>query len=291
MRTVASVVLALNILCGCAAVLNPSPPAVDGSQYSAALPVRDPRLNATLWQQTSAEYRVLVKTIYAMAKLQLDRALADGEWTAEPTQRDGFQNLPPAVIMDIDETILDNSVFQARLIQSGAEYSDSSWKGWIKEAGAASVAGSVDFVSFAQARNVTVFFVTSRPHSEEQETRTQLRSVGISLPEDRDTVLMRGERSDWGSDKASRRQFIAHSYRVLLVIGDDLADFTSSYRGTPSERIKDALSRNGWGTKWFLLPNAVYGSWIESLHDFDFSLTRDEILNRQIKYLRLEPSF
>jgi acid phosphatase len=100
---------------------------------------------------------------------------------------------------------------------------------------------------------------------------------------------MRGERKEWEADKASRREFIAHSYRVLLLIGDDLGDFISGHRGTPPERTNNALNHNAWGTKWFLLPNPTYGSWIDSLHDFDFTLSKDEILRRKLQYLRLEP--
>jgi acid phosphatase len=248
-------------------------------------------LYATLWQQTSAEYRVLAEMIFATAKFQLVRALADRHWTAEPSQHEGFQDLPPAIIMDIDETVLDNSFFIARLIHAGAEYSESSWREWIEEASAASVSGAIDFIAFAQARAVTVFFVTSRDRGDEEATRTQLRSAGVSLPEDKDTVLMRGERKEWGLDKVSRRQFIARSYRVLLLIGDDLGDFTSGYRSTPPERVEAALAGSVWGTKWFLLPNPVYGSWIDSLHDFDFSVPRDEISNRTFQYLRLQPSW
>jgi acid phosphatase len=288
-RKLAWLVLALAILCGCGPVIDSLPLAINRSLYSPIHSAQDPRLNATLWQQTSAEYRVLAQTIYSIAKFQLDRALVDKEWTAEPSQKDGFQNLPPAVIMDIDETVLDNSVFQARLIHAGAYYSDSLWKSWTKETGAVSIPGAVEFVSFAQARDITVFFVTGRHHSDEQETRTHLRSVGINLPKDKDTVLMRGERKEWEADKASRREFIAHSYRVLLLIGDDLGDFISGHRGTPPERTNNALNHNAWGTKWFLLPNPTYGSWIDSLHDFDFTLSKDEILRRKLQYLRLEP--
>jgi acid phosphatase len=220
-----------------------------------------------------------------MAKLHLERALADKQWTAEPSQKDGFQDFPPAVIMDIDETVLDSSLFQATLIREHVEYSDPLWKSWINGHQPVSIPGAVEFISFAQARGVTVFFVTNRRHTDERETRANLSSTGISLPETPDTVLMRGERNGWGWDKATRRRFIAESYRVLMIIGDDLGDFISEYTGTPEGRITEALKHNEWGTKWILLPNPIYGSWVSSLYNFDFQLDRDEMLKRKFERL------
>jgi len=284
-RNVASL-LVVSVFFACATVPRPSTTTIGESPYLTGRPALDARLHATLWQQTSAEYRMLTQTIYLLAKLQLERALADKQWTAEPSQKGGFQNLPPAVIMDIDETVLDTSVFQANLIKAGLEYSDELWKSWINKHQPMSIPGAVEFISFAQARGVTVFFVTNRRHTDEKETRANLSSVGIRLPESTDTVLMRGEQTDWGWDKAIRRGYIARSYRVLMLIGDDLGDFISEYRGTPESRINEALKHNEWGTKWIVLPNPVYGSWVSSLYDFDSQLGKEEILKRKFERLR-----
>lgn len=281
-----AVLIVSTTLFACAIVPPSYTPVADRSLGSSHHPALDPRLYATLWQQSSAEYRVLAEMIFSTAKFQLERALADREWTAEPSQKVGFQHLPPAVIMDIDETVMDNSRFQAQLIKTGLEYSEEVWKRWVGNRTAASVPGAVDFVTFAQARGITVFFITGRDYYHEKETRLHLRSIGIDLPEDKDTVLMRGEQKDWVSDKTSRRKFVADAYRVLLVIGDDLGDFTSAHKTTPQSRIKEAIGHREWGTKWFILPNPSYGSWLESLHDFNFKMTREEILKRKFDNLK-----
>ena len=68
-------------------------------------------LNAELWMQTAIEYRANCLTVYALAKVRLDEALADTNWTAYD-QTGSYQNLPPAVIVDLDETAIDNSAYE-----------------------------------------------------------------------------------------------------------------------------------------------------------------------------------
>jgi 5'-nucleotidase (lipoprotein e(P4) family) len=254
-----------------------------GKQSGAA---SDSRLDAILWQTTSVEYRVVAQSIYESAKSQLEHALADRQWTALPAQKENFQHLPPAVIMDIDETVIDTSRFQILLVKSGARFSRAGWRDWSSQNAPGAVPGAIEFISLAQSRGVTVFFVTNRDYATESLTRKHLLSAGIKLPDDIDTVLSPGERPDWGTDKGSRRNFIAKSYRVLMVFGDDLADFISEYRASTQARMSEAMKHNEWGTKWFMLPNPMYGSWESSLFDFNSDLSIDEISRRKFQQLR-----
>ncbi len=262
------------LVSGCAAT---PPPSVGA---------RDDRLDAILWQTTSVEYLVLAKSIYASAAVHLERALADRHWTAVPEQNENFQQLPPAVIMDIDETVLDTGRFQSELVKNHARFSTAVWREWMTRNEPPPVPGALEFISMAQSRGVTVFFITNRDETTEPTTRRHLSAAGIRVPEEIDTVLSANERPDWGVDKGSRRRFIAQNYRVLMVFGDDLADFISEYRSPPSVRIKDALKYNFWGTKWFMLPNPMYGSWEGSLYDFRSGLSREEISRTKLERLR-----
>jgi predicted secreted acid phosphatase len=95
-------------------------------------------------------------------------------------------------------------------------------------------------------------------------------------------VLSRDEKPDWGSDKSSRRAAIAKTHRILLLIGDDLGDFVSGAKDTPKNRVQLVQNHGSfWGTRWFLLPNPMYGSWDYSLYDHNFSLPENEILSRK----------
>jgi acid phosphatase len=98
--------------------------------------------------------------------------------------------------------------------------------------------------------------------------------------------LTRGERPDWNSDKESRRRLIAQNYRVIMLVGDDLSDFISEYRTPPLTRISEAAKYGHWGSKWFMLPNPMYGSWETSLYDFDAKLNAAEVSQRKLGHLR-----
>jgi acid phosphatase len=246
----------------------------------------DNRLDAILWQTTSAEYRVLAQSIYASAQAHLEPALADTQWSALPTQKENYRNLPPAIIMDIDETVIDTGAFQSQMARNGARFSSRPWREWQERNQPAAVPGAVEFIAAAQARGVTVFFITNRDHHTEETTRRNLATIGVALPKEVDTVLCRGERTTWSSDKEGRRQFVAQSYRVLMLIGDDLSDFISDYRVAANLRVNAALMHGEWGTKWFMLPNPMYGSWENSLYEFRNDLSPDEVSREKFDKLR-----
>jgi acid phosphatase len=273
--------LAFTTLAGCATT-----PPLPASRASASPAATDDRLDAILWQTTSAEYLVLTQSIYAGAQAQLEGALADRQWTALPAQKENYQNLPPAVIMDIDETVIDTGRFQSYLVKNRARFSSRPWREWLNRNEPQAVPGAVEFIANAQSRGVTVFFVTNRDHATEQATRLNLTSVGIKLPDPIDTVLSRNQRPDWGSDKESRRRFIAQSYRVIMLFGDDLADFIPEYLSPPQVRVSESLKHNQWGTKWFMLPNPMYGSWEASLYEFRSDLSAEETSKRKFERLR-----
>lgn len=245
----------------------------------------DNRLDAILWQTTSAEYQVLARSLYAIAQAQLERALADRSWTALPSQSTNYQELPPAVIMDIDETVIDTGAFQSQLVRDGMRYSSRPWREWQNLNQPGAVPGAVEFIAAAEARGVQIFFVTNREQATEAATRNNLAAIGVKLPNELDTVLSRNERPDWGNDKESRRQFIAQSHRVIMMFGDDLGDFISEYRLPPRDRLAAALKRREWGNRWFMLPNPMYGSWEASLYEFRSDLSVEEVSRRKFDQL------
>ena len=265
---------------GCANVTTAPSPRMGEAQA-----LSDARLDAVLWQSTSAEYRVLAQSIYATAKLHLERALADRQWTALPAQKENFQNLPPAIIMDVDETVIDTGKFQSLLVKNRARFSSARWREWQLRNEPGAVPGAVEFIAYAQSRGVTVFFVTNREHATEPITRVNLATIGVKLPDQLDTVLSRNERADWSADKTSRQNFIAQSYRVLMLFGDDLADFIAEYRSAPQNRRREAVKHDAWGTKWFMLPNPMYGSWEGSLYDFSSELNSEAVSKRKLDQL------
>ncbi len=239
-------------------------------------------LNATLWMQRSAEYRGSAEQAYRTAGQALEEGLADPSWTAAPEQAGDPSSLPPAVILDVDETVLDNSPFQGRLIREGREFNREMWSAWVGEAAAPPVPGALAFTRAAAERGVTVFYVTNRDSDLEAATKLNLERAGFPIAERTDVLLTRGEREGWGSDKTTRRAHVASRYRVILLGGDDLNDFISVSRSSidKRDRLESAYSDH-WGRKWIVLPNPSYGSWERALYGFDSNLDSDG--RRQLK--------
>lgn len=240
---------------------------------------------ATLWVRNSSEYRATTETIFRGALDALKRGLADPAWTAEPSQTGDLSALPPAVVMDIDETILDNAEAEAQLLLRGTcfEAFPAAWDTWVAERRAPAVPGAVEFVNSARAlkdpqgRPVRVYFLTNRecgkrPGSDDpcpQEADTSANLAALGLPTADDELLVRGERPDWDGEKLSRRALVAAGNRIVLNVGDDLADFLPAVRRqSVIERDRARCARDAWwGTRWFMLPNPIYGSWLVAAGD------------------------
>lgn len=220
--------------------------------------------NAVVWMQTAAEADALRRQTFAAARAALDAALADESWTAADEQTGDFASLPPAVIVDVDETVLDNSPLEARLIRTGEPYDKKKWRSWVEERRAEPVSGALAFARYARERGVTMFYVTNRDAGEEAATRDNLERAGFPVESAPDVVLSRGENGAV-SDKSSRRAIVAATHRILLLIGDDLGDFTSREGNVESRLQRVANHESRWGTRWFVLPNPMYGSWESAL--------------------------
>jgi acid phosphatase len=236
-----------------------------------------PTLYSTLWIQTAAEYRAIAWQAYDAAGETLVRALADSTWTAA-VEQDGesFAALPPAVIVDVDETVLDNAAFQARMILANGSFDPEAWAAWVEEAQAPPVPGALEFLRLADSLDVTSFYVTNRDAPLEAATRRNLEAAGMPVDPRVDTVLSRGEREEWTSDKTSRREWVAERYRIVLLVGDDFNDFVPARlplaeRGRLVERYRDR-----WGEEWIVLPNPNYGSWEGALYGEGEELTDDD---------------
>jgi 5'-nucleotidase (lipoprotein e(P4) family) len=255
-----------------------------------SLRVPNEALNATLWTQTSVEYGAVARGMYSLAHLRLDQALTTPDWTASLEQfaTGRFSDLPPAVVLDADETVLDNSAYQARLIQDGEVFTRDNWDAWVQEADAGVVPGALDFTRYASSRGVRVIYMTNRSADQEAATRNNLIALGFPVSDDDDGVLTRGERPEWrSSNKSPRRKYVAESYRILLLIGDNFGDFSDASRGSLSDRSRASENYTSWwGKKWIVLPNPQYGSWESALFGGDYSLSQSDRLEQKFNSLQ-----
>ncbi len=213
--------------------------------------------------QRALEYEASAVQAYRQATRQVEDALRDATWSAALEQTADASKLPPAVILDIDETVFDNSYYQARQVRDHSAFAAETWDRWCLEARATAIPGALEFTRDAEKRGVTVFYITNRAAKVEDATRRNLEALGFPLRAGLDTVLTRGERPEWQpSPKGARRAHVAATYRVLLLIGDDLGDFVADAAGTPEQRAaRTAPQAEWWGRRWIMLPNPTYGSW------------------------------
>ena len=242
---------------------------------SAQEPPASDLLNAVLWMQRSVEYKANSLTVFALARVRLEQALTDPSWTAAPREQTGsYQSLPPAVILDIDETILDNSGYQAWMTLKDTTFDSKTWNAYVNTVTSLAIPGAVEFATYVAARGVKVFYVSNRTAAEEPATRKNLEKLGFPLDDKIDTVLMTGEQPTWTSAKGTRRAFVARSYRILLNVGDNFGDFVDEYRGTEAERLKVMEdNRDRWGREWIMLANPSYGSFESAPFKHDFKLS------------------
>lgn len=243
-------------------------------------------LNAAVWMQLSAEYEASTTQAYNAALYHLPAALADSTWSAIP-RTTGHAIKPPAIIVDVDETVLDNSPFEARMIRSDTVYNRPAWNAWVEERQAEAIPGALRFLNAAAERGVMIFYVTNRSSDLDAATTDNLRSEGFPLPEGADQVLTRGEREEWTGDKATRRDHVAQSYRVLFLAGDDLNDFVSTDDLSTEERA-ELVERyeDFWGERWIILPNPTYGSWERTINGEAGARYRANRIRAKVEALR-----
>ena len=230
--------------------------------------------NAILWQQSSGERRALSYQSFALARMLLDRDLQNRRL-----------KMRRAIIVDIDETILDNSPYQARLVKEREIY-PQGWTAWINRAEAGTVPGALEFLRYAASRRVRVFYVTNRKPIEKEGTAKNLRLLGF--PEVTDETLLVAPATG-SSSKEPRRQSISARYHVVLLMGDDLNDFAAVFEDSKtvdSRIIAVDMNKPKFGTRFIVLPNPMYGNWENSIYEYNFKLSEKEKAAIRKKLLR-----
>ena len=262
----------------------------------AALPTSGPlandNLNAVAWTQSSVEFRLVAGQTWRTALAQLDRAIKTPGWDALPREErlQPATGLPLAVIVDIDETVLDNSPFQARLLRDHTAYNEADWAKWVDERAARPAPGALEFARAANARGVTLYYVSNRTTEMAAATLANLRAAGFPVASD-EQYLGLGMPvpgcTSAGSDKACRRQLVGQKHRVLLMVGDQLGDLVSIASNTPAGREAAVRPYLSWvGERWFLLPNPTYGSWEPALFGNDWKQAEGVRRQKKLDALR-----
>lgn len=219
---------------------------------------------STLWVQKSAEYRALAYQAFALAKMRLDRDLRRKD---SPKKR--------AIIVDIDETILDNSPYQGFALKNSTGY-PVGWKKWIDMAQAKAIAGAVEFLNYAHKKGVVIYYISNRKVRGLDATYKNLKKVGA--PVEKDKLLLRSKTSS----KIKRRSLVRKNHRIVLMMGDNLGDFSGKFdKKSVSERSRlvDAFKRQ-FGKNYIVLPNPIYGDWLGAVIDFNYRMPDKNYLEK-----------
>ncbi|MCB2154270.1 HAD hydrolase-like protein [bacterium] len=200
------------------------------------------------WFRNSAEQRGCYLQAYAVAtRLVEEKAknLEPGSW---------------AVVLDADETVLDNSQFQKEIALAGERFSYPAWTAWCRREEAKPLPGAVEFLEAVHKLGGKIAIVTNRSQEVQDASESNFRKEGIPF----DQMLCRTPES---GNKNPRYESILDGttpagwapMNVVLYVGDNIQDF-------PQLRQKDMLHADDsayakFGTDYILLPNPMYGSW------------------------------
>ncbi|MDB5198248.1 MAG: acid phosphatase [Chitinophagaceae bacterium] len=226
---------------------------------------------ASLYQQRAAEYRALCLQAFNIARLRVDENLQ-----MTPGK-------PKAIITDIDETILDNSAYEVHQTLQGKDYESASWYQWTDMSKADTVPGAAAFLKYAASRGITIFYITNRDERERAGTLLNLQKFNLPNADNAHLVLRQGI-----SSKEPRRQAVAATHDVILLLGDNLTDFHSLFdKKAMDERRQntDNLAAE-FGKKFIVIPNPVYGDWESTLYKYSNILTtpqKDSVIKSLLK--------
>ena len=220
------------------------------------------QVSAILYMQKAAEYRALAFQAFNIAQMRLDE---DFEKKNLKKLTKAERKRPRAIVVDVDETVLDNTLHQAYLVKNRLPYLPKSWTEWVNMRKATPIPGAADFLNYANRRGVRVFYVTNRNEAEKQGTIDNLKQTGFPDVSD-ETVMVRATESS----KEARRKTIQQKYRIVLLVGDNLNDLSDIFeRKSVTDRFAEVnKTRELFGRKFIVLPNAMYGDWESAIYEY-----------------------
>jgi len=223
---------------------------------------QDHLIMSVLWYQKSAEMRALYYQGFNLAKLRLNEKVLKMNTESKK-----------AVIVDIDETMLDNSPSEGKCIETGESFNNENWSQWTAKSIAKALPGAVDFSRFAESLGVDVFYISNRGVSEFEATLKNLQSENFAFADSGHLLLKEDE-----SSKKVRREQVAKNYEIILLIGDNLGDFTEILDDRTKNYGFDLVDQfeKDFGDKFIILPNPMYGAWEKPIYNFNRDLTETE---------------
>ena len=220
------------------------------SNNNAQQRLNDQTVTAVNWTQQSGEYQALTWQAFNLATQTYDHAAS-------------LTGKPKAVIVDLDETMLDNSAYSAWQAKTDQSFSDKTWSAWTQARQARAIPGAVEFARHVDSEGGTVFYVSNRDQKDYQATADNLNALGFPGVNQNTLRLS----TDTSNKQARFNQILASGVNVVLYIGDNLNDFGGATWHKDNATRRDFVSKNHklFGTQFIILPNAQYGDWESGL--------------------------
>ena len=228
-----------------------------------------------LWMRTSAEYRALAYQGYNVALNLVKMAVTDPS----------HQRKPLAIVLDADETVVDNTKLMGESVANGNGRFDAPW--WrqaVHQGKSQAMPGAAEFLNEVHKQGVEIFYVSNRYAPVNYDATVQnFKELGFPSV-DKDHVLL----FEKDSDKQPRFDAITKKYNVILYMGDNAGDFPIGTKGkTLAERnaIIDE-HKEDFGTTFVVFPNPAYGSWVSALAKGYQNLSPEEQKQVNNQYLQ-----
>lgn len=219
------------------------------------------------WYQTSGEMESLYYQGYNLGQMKLDEKLKEGT------------DKKPAIVLDIDETILDNSEYYALHANSSNHLSRNEF---YSKAESKALPGAIDFLDYADDRGVDIYYISDRKDKLENPTIENLEEVDAPQAKESHVLLGSEEELDQNMPKRERRQKVKQNHDIVLYFGDSLTDFpgfTKSPIKQRNQKTKDM--QDEFGDKFISFPNPMYGNWEDAMYDYKDVNDQQKIISRQ----------
>ncbi|MEO8649115.1 MAG: 5'-nucleotidase, lipoprotein e(P4) family [Acidobacteriota bacterium] len=245
-------------------------PAVDLDYQTAAI----------LYTQKAAEYRSLCYQAFNIARLRFDADLEKKNVKKLPKAE---RKRPRAIVVDIDETVLDNSPANAYGVKMHTAFNLKDWYTWGDMRKAKAVPGAVDFLNYAVSKGAKVFYISNRDEVQKQATIDNLKAVGFNDVSTDNVMLRQTE-----SSKNVRRSGVTDKYRIVMLMGDNLDDLSGAFeRKSVTDRYAETdKAREEFGRRFIVLPNAMYGTWESAIYEYQ-RLTEAQKAQKRLEALEL----
>jgi 5'-nucleotidase (lipoprotein e(P4) family) len=213
------------------------------------------KIYPVLWQQTAAEYRALCYQAFNFASLRIN----------EIPKKD-LKTGKLAIITDLDETILDNSYVGAQLIKENKQMTDAEWNRWVAASKSTEVPGAIAFLKEVEKKGITIFYISNRDTSSVKSTLIDLKNLGLPNADAVHCIFKSNT-----SSKEVRRNSVAENYKIVMLLGDNLNDFSNIFekKSIPNRLTATDSVEQEWGKKFIVLPNANYGEWENALYNYE----------------------